>query len=70
MIIAALKDISQLILQERKKRGLTQAQAAGLCGVGIRFFSELENEKPTLQINKVLRVVRMFGIKISAESAK
>jgi hypothetical protein len=29
---------------------MTQADASALCNVGIRFLSELENGKPTLQI--------------------
>lgn len=68
-MIVSLENIAELVRQERKKRGMTQVQAAGLCGVGVRFFSELENAKPTLQIDKVLRVMRMFGIKISLESS-
>lgn len=67
-MIVSLENIAKLIKQERKKRQMTQIQAAGLCGVGVRFFSELENAKPTLQIDKVLRVIRMFGIKIFFEN--
>lgn len=43
---------------------LTQAECAAFCGVGIRFFSELENGKETLQLNKVLHVIQMMGLNV------
>lgn len=43
---------------------LTQAECAAFCGVGIRFFSELEKGKATLQLDKVLHVVQMMGLNI------
>jgi transcriptional regulator with XRE-family HTH domain len=46
---------------------MTQADASALCNVGIRFLSELENGKPTLQIDKVLKVANFFDIKIFTE---
>ena len=33
-----------------------------------RFLSELENGKPTLEIDKVLNVARLFGIDIEANN--
>ena len=42
-----------------------QADAAGLCNVGIRFMSELENGKPTLQVGKVLHVLEAFGFLVT-----
>jgi transcriptional regulator with XRE-family HTH domain len=55
------------VKQKRLEFGMTQSEASALCKVGIRFLSELENGKPTLQIDKVLKVVNFFGIKLSAE---
>ena len=46
--------------------GLTQAETAAMCNVGIRFFSELENGKTTLQIGKVLHCLDMLGINLHA----
>lgn len=67
MEIRSVGDLSKLIRKKRQEFGLTQADASALCNVGIRFFSELENGKPTLQIDTVLKVASFFGIKISAE---
>ena len=64
MEIHTVKDLSKLIKQKRMALKMTQADASALCNVGIRFLSELENGKPTLQIDKVLKVANFFDIKI------
>lgn len=68
MTITSVKDIAVLVKQARLKLGMTQAQAAALCNVGTRFLSDLENAKPTLQIDKVIKVTHMFGITFTAKS--
>lgn len=67
MTIQKVADIGKLIREERKKDGLRQAECASLCGVGVRFLSELENGKPTLEIDKVLRVAKLMGFEIKME---
>lgn len=68
MIITSVKDIGLLIKEKRKKINMTQKEAASIVGVGVRFLSELENGKPTLEIDKVLNVARLFGIDIEANN--
>lgn len=58
------KAIGELIKKTRKESNLTQANAAALCGVGTRFISDLENGKPTLQLEHVLKVINAFGLEI------
>jgi len=62
--IADLKTIGKLLRKKRKQMGLTQSDAAGLCNVGIRFISELENGKSTMHFDKVLKVLKLFGFTI------
>lgn len=62
--IAATKDVGLLLREFRKAAQMTQARAAQLCGVGTRFFSELERGKPNLQWAKVLQVLRGFGLEL------
>ncbi|NBO82496.1 MAG: transcriptional regulator [Betaproteobacteria bacterium] len=45
----------------RKRLGLTQADLALAAGVGLRFIVELEGGKPTVRLEKVLRVVDALG---------
>ncbi len=58
--------IGQVIRARRKSDRLTQAQAAGLCGVGTRFLSELERGKATAELGKALQVLRGLGIRLAA----
>ena len=67
MIITSVKDIG-LLVKEKRKKNMTQKEAASIAGVGVRFLSELENGKPTLEIDKVLNVARIFGIDIEANN--
>ena len=68
MIITSVKNIGLLSKEKRKKINMTQKEAASIAGVGVRFLSELENGKPTLEIDKVLNVARLFGIDIEANN--
>ena len=60
------KTIGKLIRKSRKDQGLTQAEAAGYLNVGTRFLSDLENGKPTVQLEKALHVLKGLGFKILA----
>lgn len=54
-------------MHERKTRGLTQTQLAGLSGVGITFLSNLENGKQTAELGKTLNVLVTLGLDLLAE---
>ena len=56
------KDIGLLIKTTRKAQGVTQEQLAGVANTGIRFISDLENGKPTIQVNKLLNVLSALGL--------
>jgi len=56
--------LGQLLRQRRKEAGLTLRDAAGMVGVGVRFLSELERGKPTVQIGLALQVLQMFGLEL------
>jgi y4mF family transcriptional regulator len=66
MKISSALSISEVVKTRRKQLGLTQAETAAMCNVGLRFFSELENGKETLQMNKVLHCLEMLGINLYA----
>lgn len=55
-------DLGEIIRQTRKSQGLTQAELAGLSGVGITFLSNIENGKETAEIGKVLVVANTLGL--------
>ena len=57
-------DIGQIVRQARKTMGVTQKELALTAGTGLRFIIELEQGKPTCQLEKTLRVVHTLGIRI------
>lgn len=59
--------VGQLVRQRRKAAGMTLAEAAAMSGVGVRFLSELERGKPTLQIGLAIRVLQVFGLDLHVE---
>lgn len=64
MILKTVKDIGNLVKKTRKKQNFTQIEFAQLSNVGTRFLSDLENGKPTCEIEKVLKVLSNLGIKL------
>ena len=52
-----------LIIREyRKRQKITQSQLAALANTGLRYISELENGKPTVQLDKALKIAWLLGI--------
>lgn len=56
------QEIGQLVRDERKAQGISQEDLAGVANTGVRFISDLENGKPTIQINKLLNVLSALGL--------
>ena len=65
--ISTSDDLGSLIRAHRKAQLATQAEFAALCGVGVRFISDLENGKPTIQLSKVLHVLRCLGLDLAIQ---
>lgn len=63
--IETIADVGQAVRAKRVQDGLTQVQAAALCGVGTRFLSELENGKATAELGKVVQVLKVLGLELS-----
>jgi y4mF family transcriptional regulator len=53
--------IGRFVRERRRASHLTQQELGELAGVGTRFVSELERGKPTLRMDAVNRVLRVFG---------
>lgn len=59
--------IGSLVRKRRKEAGMTLKEAAALAGVGVRFLSELERGKPTLQLGLAIQVLQLFGLEMHVE---
>lgn len=66
MFFTNTKELGELIKTVRKAQEMTQPELAGACGTGVRFIVDLEKGKQTSEIEKVLLVVSMLGIKLEA----
>jgi len=62
--VESAADFGGALRRRRQKLGHTQAEAAALCRVGIRFLSELERGKPTAEIGRALKVARRLGLQL------
>jgi len=58
------KEIGCLIKKTRKALKVTQRDLALTSGTGLRFIIELEQGKPTCQLEKVLTVLRTLGLQL------
>ncbi len=68
MKIESFEELARCMRDARKQQGLTQAQLALACGVGVRFIIDLEKAKPTAQIGKVFYIAQMLGLRMHIES--
>ena len=55
------ESLPEFVKQKRKYLGYTQVELAMRAGVGLRFLRELEQGKKTLQMDKVNKVLYLFG---------
>ena len=53
--------LSDFLKDKRRKLNLTQQQLAEKAGVGLRFIRDLEQGKTTLRMDKVNKVLKLFG---------
>lgn len=67
MKIESIEELAACIKNARKDQGLTQAQLALACGVGVRFIIHIEKAKPTAQIGKVFYIIKMLGLSMHIE---
>lgn len=58
----SVKDLGKAVREARVAINLRQAEAALLCGVGVRFLSDLERGKETVRLGPALKVIHGLGL--------
>lgn len=53
-----------IVRDARKRAGLRQEDVALTSGVGLRFLHDLEHGKPTVELDRALRVARAVGLEV------
>jgi len=56
--------LGQLVRAKRKQDTLTQRELAALAFVGVRFISELENGKASIELGKTMQVLEQLGLEL------
>jgi len=64
------KSFGKAVRTARKKQGISQTQIAAVANTGVRFISDLENGKPSVQLDKALKVAWLLGIRPDVPDAK
>jgi HTH-type transcriptional regulator / antitoxin HipB len=65
--LKSIKQLGEMVAQKRKELKLPQKQLAGLSDVGVRFISDLENGKATIELGKTLKVLKMLGLDLAIQ---
>jgi transcriptional regulator with XRE-family HTH domain len=63
--VGSVKELGAAIREARVALKLRQAEAALLCGVGIRFLSDLERGKETARLGPTLNVINGLGLALT-----
>jgi HTH-type transcriptional regulator / antitoxin HipB len=61
-------ELGAVIREQRKRLALKQLDLAGLGNTGNRFIVDLENGKPTVQLQKVLDLMDLLGLEVLVRS--
>jgi len=62
-------DIGQTVREARKEQGLTQKELSDVfSGFSREFLSDLENGKPSVQLDKALTVAHTLGLRLYLEA--
>ena len=65
-----MKTIGEIVKENRKNLNMTQKELANYANVSPKFIVELENNKKTVQLDKVYAVLSVFDLTISVISKK
>lgn len=67
VIITDSAGLGAALRDARKRHGLRQEDVALASGVGLRFLHDLERGKPTVELERVLRVIHAVGLELSLD---
>jgi HTH-type transcriptional regulator/antitoxin HipB len=62
--------VGPAIRRYREEAGLTQAQLAELAGLNRTYLSDLEQGKETEQVRRILRVLKLLGVRATLQRAE
>ena len=60
-------DFGNAVKERRKELGYTQKYLSDFTGYSTSFISELENGKPTIELERALRLANLLGLDVLME---
>ena len=60
-------DFGKAVKERRKELGYTQKYLSDFTGYSTSFISELENGKPTIELERALRLANLLGLDVLME---
>ncbi len=67
MKITDTKSLGAAIRERRKALNYTQAFLSEFTGLSVSFISDLERGKPTVELEKTLRLINLLGLDVILE---
>lgn len=67
MVFRTPAELGKILRKRRTEMNLTQAEAAALSNVGLRFLGEVEAGKETISFGKLLRIIKAYGLTLGLE---
>jgi y4mF family transcriptional regulator len=64
MKTTSMAEIAGIVRRERKRQGATQVELSQVANVGIRFLRDVEDGKPSVHFDKLMRVLSVLGITV------
>jgi len=64
MKTTSMTDIAAIVRSERKQQGATQVELSQMANVGIRFLRDVEDGKPSVHFDKLMRILTILGISV------
>ena len=62
MTVTDAKTFGEAIRKRRKQLGYTQAYLSEFTGISVSFLSDLEKGKPTIKLEKAIRIANLLGL--------
>ena len=63
-----MTDIAAIVRNERKRQGATQVELSQMANVGIRFLRDVEDGKPSVHFDKLMRIMIILGISVDIKT--
>lgn len=61
--------VGPAIRKYREEAGLTQAELADMAGLNRTYLSDLEQGKETEQLRRILRILKLLGVRATLQKA-